>query len=259
MKLHSWISEASYEGTQAIPLVILHGLFGQSDNWMALARRWSMERGVHALDLRNHGHSPWSEEWDYPSMALDVLEYLDDRGLDRVHLLGHSMGGKVAMELATHRPDRMESLCVVDIGPKPYPIHHRTLIDAMMRLDLGQIRQRREAEEQLDIAAASTKQFLLKNLHRDPEGRYAWRFNLDVIDRKLDEVGAELPPELSFDGPSLFVRGALSDYITDADWDRIVLQFPRARLETVEGSGHWVHAEQPDAFDRVVRSFWSER
>ncbi|MBI1316226.1 alpha/beta fold hydrolase [bacterium] len=226
---------------------------------MGLARKWSAQRGVHVLDLRNHGHSPWSEEWDYPSMALDVLEYLDDRSLEQVHLLGHSMGGKVAMELATRRPHRIESLCVVDIGPKPYPIHHRTLIDAMKRLDLSQIRQRKEAEDQLDIAAASTKQFLLKNLHRDAEGRYGWRFNLDVIDRKLDEVGAELPPELLFNGPSLFVRGALSDYITDADWDRIVRQFPLAQLETVEGSGHWVHAEQPEALDRVLRAFWSGR
>jgi len=256
MKLHSWIAEN--EQSHLPPILIFHGLFGQSDNWMNLARRWGALREVHALDLRNHGHSPWSEVWDYPHMAEDVLEYIGDRGLKAVHLVGHSMGGKVAMQLAAVSPERLTSLSVVDIGPRAYPVHHRVIIDALKKLDLSAIKQRKEAEERLEISAWSTKQFLLKNLHRSEAGNYSWRFNLDVIDRQIEEVGAELPLEMGYSGACLFVRGALSDYIQDRDWERIQSQFPRARLVEVAGSGHWVHAEKPDALDEALRAFWAD-
>ncbi len=256
MKLHSWVAEAPQ--SSLAPVLVLHGLFGQSDNWMNLARRWGVHREVHALDLRNHGHSPWSQDWDYPNMAEDVREYMDDRGLENIHLLGHSMGGKAAMQLASTEPQKLISLAVVDIGPKRYPVHHRAIIDALKDLDVRKIEQRKQAEEQLAISAWSTKQFLLKNLHRNETGGYSWRFNLDVIDQKIDEVGAELPEDMGFAGPCLFVRGALSDYIVDRDWERIERQFPKAVLATVEGSGHWVHAEKPEELDRLLNSFWKE-
>lgn len=245
-------------GEDGIPLVVLHGLFGMNDNWMTLGKLWAEERAVHLVDQRNHGQSPRSDEWTYELMAQDVIEYLEDQKLDQVHLLGHSMGGKTAMCLAAERPELLKSLIIVDIGPKQYPVHHRTIVNALKSVPLDQLKSRREVDQKLEeggIPEVGVRQFLMKSLHRKKEGGFEWRFHINVIDKELDNVGQMLPEELGFEGPSLFVRGEKSGYILDDDLPGIHRQFPLMELETINNAGHWVHAEQPELLLNCIQTF----
>ena len=249
-------------GGEGPPVVILHGLFGSAENWQTIARLLAGNYHVVAVDLRNHGESPHAPEMSYAAMAADVIETIDGIGLDSVHLVGHSMGGKVAMTAAGAHPDRVRSLCVVDIAPRPYPPHHREILDAMHALEEADTRSRAEADEVLatGIPDAAVRAFLLKSVRADDEGRYRWTLNLHAITQSYDEIagwppGEGTPPgEGVFPGPTLFLRGALSDYVSEADVEAARAWFPAARLVTVEGAGHWVHAEQRSAFvQRLVR------
>jgi len=235
-------------------LLILHGLFGLSDNWAGLARSWSTHFEVHNIDLRNHGRSPWSEDWSYAFMAEDVLEYLNTKAISSAYVLGHSMGGKAAMQLAVDHPNRVEKLIVVDIGPKQYPTHHRSIVDALQSIDFSQLERRSEISDALEpkIHDLGTRQFLLKNVHRSANG-FAWRFNLDVIDAQLEEVGQCLVERDGYEAPALFIRGGKSGYILDDDLPGIHRHFPMMQLKTIQGAGHWVHAEKPkEVFDEVL-------
>jgi pimeloyl-ACP methyl ester carboxylesterase len=222
---------------------------------MTLARRFAKHHRVLLVDQRNHGKSDHVDEHTYESMADDLLEFFDERGLSDAILVGHSMGGKTAMQFAIDNPDRLSRVVVVDIGPQGYEVHHDEIIRSMQSLDLEKIRSRREAEEELAtmIEANDTRQFLLKNLHRtkDESGnpRYAWRFNLEVIANDIEEVG--LPIHGSSDLPFLFIRGDRSNYITPDQLDSIQNQFPKADLITLE-TGHWVHAEDPDGLFEAI-------
>lgn len=261
-------------GGEGPPVVILHGLFGSAENWQTIARLLASNYHVAAVDLRNHGESPHAPEMSYRDMAADVIETVDTIGFDSVHLVGHSMGGKVAMTAALRNPDRVASLCVVDIAPKPYPPHHREILDAMHALEDADTRSRAEADEVLatGIPDAAVRAFLLKSVRADDEGRYRWTLNLHAITQSYDDIagwppGEGTPPdegmppgegrppdEGRYTGPTLFLRGALSDYVTEADVEAARMRFPAARLVTVEGAGHWVHAEQRSAFvQRLVR------
>lgn len=242
------------------PLIIMHGLFGMGDNWMTLARRWADDYEVHVLDMRNHGRSPWSEEHTYQAMALDVVEYLGEKNLSLPMLLGHSMGGKVAMEFATQWPGQLSKLVVADIAPRGYPIHHREILEALMSLDLESYSSRSEADEALalHLSAPSVRQFLLKSLHRTDDKKLAFRFNLEVLNRNIGLVGEAIGADARYDGPTLFIRGGQSGYIRDEDAVLIHEHFPQARLETIEGVGHWLHAEAPEEFFRRVSGFLGE-
>jgi pimeloyl-ACP methyl ester carboxylesterase len=236
------------------PLIVLHGLFGISDNWTSLGKQLSEHFSVYLIDLRNHGQSPHSEEFSYAAMSNDLLEFIQMHQLENVLLMGHSMGGKVAMLFASQYPELLEKLIVVDIGPKPLPPHHDAILAAMLSLDLDKISSRKEADEQLasQMPDFGMRQFILKNLYWK-EDKLAWRMNLPVISRKVNNVCEALPPTASFSKPTLFIRGALSNYILDSDWDAILSQFPSAALATIPQAGHWVHAEQPKLFyDRVM-------
>jgi pimeloyl-ACP methyl ester carboxylesterase len=239
------------------PLVILHGLFGMSDNWQSFARSAAASRHIVLVDQRNHGRSPHSQEFSYPAMAQDLLELMDDLHLKHADLLGHSMGGKTVMELATLHPDRVGHLVVADIGPKAYPLHHEYLIEAMESLPLSQFKSRQEAEKLLEgkIVDAGVRQFLLKNLYWEEDSTLAWRFNLKVIKARLEEVGKPLPADRVFEGPTLFLRGGKSHYILDEDLLGLRDHFPRAVVQTIPNAGHWLHAEQPEAFYRAVVEF----
>lgn len=237
------------------PLVIMHGVFGMSDNWQTLGRRWSESYQVHMLDMRNHGRSPHSEDFSYDLMADDLVEYLDDHDISEAYILGHSMGGKVAMLFATLNEDRTSKLVVADIAPRPYPPHHQEIIEALSSLPLDSIQSRSEAEELFSISNYGIRQFLLKNLYWKSSDRLDWRFNLPVIAREINKVGEALPPQAIYQGPSLFIRGGNSDYIRDEDLEEIELHFPDCRLLTVENAGHWLHAEQPDDFYSKVTAF----
>jgi pimeloyl-ACP methyl ester carboxylesterase len=243
---------------QGQPLIILHGLFGQSDNWNSLAKQFS-EQGfeVYIVDQRNHGLSPHSDEWNYKVMSEDIFELIDDLKLQNVILLGHSMGGKTVMQFALDHENMLDKLIVADIAPKYYPLHHQIVLEALEAVDFKTTKTRREAEDILNtyITDFGTKQFLLKNIYWKENGELAWRFNLDVIIKQIENIGEATPTENSCNTPTLFIRGEKSNYILNADLDMIHELFPRSMLETISDAGHWVHAEKPKAFYDCVINF----
>ena len=238
------------------PLIILHGLFGQSDNWATLARAWSNQFRVIIIDQRNHGQSPHDAAFSYELMADDLAETLDILNLESVQLIGHSMGGKTAMFFAQKYPQRLTKLIVADIAPRAYAPHHGEIIAALKTLPLERLKDRNSADNELakGIPDFGTRQFLLKNLYRNDSGGFSWRFNLEAISAQISEVGKAMPGSI-VETPTLFVRGAKSKYITDQDQRDIAHQFTNVRFETISDAGHWLHAEQPEAFGKVVLDF----
>ncbi len=240
------------------PLVILHGLFGTLDNWSTLARRWAEHYTVILVDQRNHGRSPHAPEMDYHLMAEDLAAFLEAQWVHECHLLGHSMGGKVAMQVALTYPDLVDKLIVVDMAPRQFDRGHDDVFRALLSLDPATLTDRRSADGLLapHLADAGVRQFLLKNLARGEEGGFRWRMNLDVLYRDYEKlIGPVGRPGDRFDGPALFVRGGESNYVRDGDWPAILELFPAARLETVAGAGHWVHAAAPEALGALVEEF----
>ncbi len=238
------------------PLVILHGLFGSLDNWMTLAKKLGEHFEVFIVDARNHGQSPHSEEFNYDVMADDLYEFLMQHHIVDPIVLGHSMGGKTAMQFAMNYPNKLEKLIVADIAPKAYPVHHTVIIEGMLSLNFDVINTRKKADEQLSkfIDDSSTRQFLLKNLYWIEKERLAWRFNLPTIDKNIEIIGRGLENISTFEKPTLFIRGEKSNYITEKDYDPIRKIFVNAEIETLN-SGQWVHAEKPTEFLQILGSF----
>ena len=241
------------------PLLILHGLFGQSDNWNSLAKRFG-ENGfeVYTIDQRNHGLSPHSDEFSYSVMADDIKEFIEEHKLENVILLGHSMGGKVAMCLELKYLGILDKLIVADMSPREYEPHHATVLEALHEVDFNTITTRKEAEASLGkyISDFGTKQFLLKNIYWQDiaSNKMNWRFNLPALSHHYNEILAAVP--LGTSGiKALFIRGERSEYITDRDTPEIEKRFTNYTLETIDGAGHWVHAEKPDAFFETVMRF----
>ena len=238
------------------PLVILHGLFGTSDNWQTHAKKLGEYYRVILVDQRNHGHSPWSEDFTYEYLADDLERLIIHLGIDQFTLIGHSMGGKTAMYYSQKYPTRLEKMVIVDIGIKQYPMHHNEIIKGIKSLDLTTISSRSAAEQAMIpfVDSYGVRQFLLKNLYWVEKGKLAWRMNVDVLEREMEEILAPIP-NIEVWTPTLFLRGAMSNYILDEDWDAIEEIFPDATLETIENAGHWVHSEQPDEFIETVLGF----
>ncbi|MGB0165861.1 MAG: alpha/beta fold hydrolase [Luteibaculum sp.] len=244
------------EQGQGPPLIILHGLFGSSDNWQSLANRWQEKFRVILADARNHGRSFHSEEFDYDLMAGDLKKLMDHLNLDRAFIIGHSMGGKTLMRFAQLHSARIKAAIVADIGPKAYPPHHDEIIEAFEAVDLEHTQTRKEAEEQVKsvIDDAGVVLFLLKNLYWKEKGKLGWRMNLKVLKEKITEVTPALPDQ-QVDLPFLFVRGGKSNYILNEDWPTIKEQFVNGHLVSLKNAGHWLHAEQPDAFYQTVNAY----
>ena len=240
------------------PLVILHGFLGMSDNWKTLGSQYA-ENGfeVHLVDQRNHGKSFHSEHFNYEILAEDLSNYLNERNISKANIIGHSMGGKTAMQFACGHPERTEKLIVADIAPKFYPPHHQYIVDAISSLDLDSINSRKEADEALSqkLSDFGIRQFLLKNLYWVEKGQLAFRFNLEVLQNRMEEIGENLLSSDIFEGDTLFVRGDRSEYISDNDLPSIKTHFPKALLETVENAGHWLHAENPKQFFEHTLNF----
>lgn len=242
------------------PLIILHGLFGISDNWAALSKLWSQYFTVYAVDLRNHGQSPHSEEWNYKVMAEDIIELIGDEKLNDVTVLGHSMGGKVAMRLAIDYPMALSKMIVADIAPRQYAPNNTEVINALNKVDIDHVASRKEVEAILheDLHEEGTVQFLLKNLHwiesGSEEKKLAWRFNLNVITRNIHEVYSAVLPPLICETESLFIRGERSPYIMPEDEADIAVLFPNSKVITIPDAGHWVHADQPfPVYEEVMK------
>ena len=246
-----------------LPLILIHGLFGSASNWHGIARRLAIEHQVLVPDLRNHGHSPWVSRMDYRVMAADLAALMDDQGIVRANLVGHSMGGKVAMWLALTAPERVGSLVVADIAPRTYASRHGLLVRALTALPLHEIKDRRDADTRLAtvIQSAPVRAYLLQNMVQDQASNVAgrgwrWRLNLEVLAHSLEGIlGFPDTRDMKFLGPTLFIHGGRSDYVTGDGLPRIRALFPRATLRGIPNAGHWVHADQPDAFFNAVTGF----
>ncbi|MEL6820123.1 MAG: alpha/beta fold hydrolase [Calditrichota bacterium] len=237
------------------PLIILHGLLGSSDNWFTLGRRMSESYNVHLLDQRNHGRSPHDSDIDYRLMANDVVEYARDNGLAPAILIGHSMGGKTAMSLAANYPERVSYLVILDIAPKKYPAGaFDDIFAALQSLNLSEFQTRGEIDTALakHLPEAGLRGFLLKNIKRASEGGFGWKMNLPALATNLNKL-TDIPnlPE-PFTGPCRFVNGSNSRYVQPADHPQILQHFPNADFRTVDGAGHWVHAEKPEGFMQSI-------
>lgn len=239
------------------PLFILHGLLGASGNWHTLSRSvFSTAATVYAVDQRNHGRSPHSHRLDYPSMAADVKHLIQQHADGAATVMGHSMGGKTAMQLALSAPEVVDRLIVVDMAARSYPPRHRPLIEALQAIDPSAYDRRSAIDDALadDVPSDPIRQFLLKNLTYDGD-HYAWQMNLDAIAANYDNINAEIKADHTFEKPTLIVRGAQSDYVTDADLAHLRTLFPKAEAVTIPNAGHWVHADAPKAFSDAVMAF----
>lgn len=233
------------------PLLILHGFLGMSDNWKTLGTQFA-ENGfnVHMLDIRNHGRSFHSDDFNYEVMVQDVLDYCNENNLEKLNILGHSMGGKVAMLFATTYPEKVDRLIIADIGPKYYPKHHDAILSGLNAIDFTDKPGRGEVEEILKkyINDFGTIQFLMKNLYWKTPEQLAFRFNLPALTNNIEEVGKALPEDSIFDKNTLFLRGDKSNYIQDSDFEEIKKHFPDSEIKTIKNAGHWLHAENPKDF-----------
>jgi pimeloyl-ACP methyl ester carboxylesterase len=238
------------------PLVILHGLFGFSDNWQTHAKKLAEYYRVILIDLRNHGHSKWSDEFSYSIMVEDVKELYDSLELKKSILIGHSMGGKTAMRFTQLHENLVEKLIVVDMGVKSYPMHHNQILEGLYAVQLSPGLTRGDAEEQMkpNIESVGVRQFLLKNLYWKEKGQLAWRMNLEVLHREMPKI-LEALPETENMTQSLFIRGELSNYILSEDIPKIETFFPDSTFVSIPNAGHWVHAEQPEQFIQSVLEF----
>ncbi len=240
------------------PLIILHGFLGMSDNWKSLGDQFASDGfQVHLLDLRNHGRSFHSDEFTYELMVEDVYEYCLANNLEKINMIGHSMGGKTAMLFAVTYPERIEKLIVADIGPKFYPQHHQTILQGLNAVDFSKKPSRSEVEEIMShyITDFGTRQFLLKSLYWLEPGQLDFRFNLAVFNKKIEEIGKPLSENDAFSKPTLFIRGGKSDYILNEDFENLKKHFPNSSIETIPDVGHWLHAENPEMFYEIANSF----
>ncbi len=242
------------------PLIILHGFLGMGDNWKTLSKQFAQDGfEVHLLDQRNHGRSFHSNDFNYTLLSLDLKNYCEAQGIAKFNLLGHSMGGKVAMLFATQFPEMIDKLIIADIGTKQYPQHHQIILEGLTALESNQeaLSGRSEADAFLStyIPDLGTRLFLLKNLYWVEKGKLGLRVNLSALTTHIEEIGKALPEGAVYEGETLFLRGEKSDYILDGDEEAIKNAFAKAQLKTISNAGHWLHAENPKDFYKEVINF----
>lgn len=250
------------------PLIILHGLYGASDNWVSFAKSLAAYFRVYLPDQRNHGQSPNSEQHTYTDLRNDLVEFISDHHIVKPVLIGHSMGGKTAMFFAARFPEMIRALVVIDISPRSYDeqnelssrfLRHSDILRILSDLPVTEFKTRDDADKALmnSIRIERIRQFLLKNLTRDKEGHFIWKLNLEALGKNLNNImtGLEHEEILPHHFPVLFVKGARSDYISGSDTQLISKMFPEAQLKIIEGAGHWVHVENPDELFRIIYDF----
>jgi len=245
------------EGT---PVVILHGLLGSLDNWQTFARKLSSDFKVFTIDLRNHGRSPHSDEHSYPAMVSDLVEFFTKHHIEDAHIIGHSMGGKVAMQFAITHSEKVLKLIVVDIAPKEYGRGHDTIFDALEDVDIFRITKRDDADAMLatHIDDFAVRQFLLKNLDRNADGSFSWKMNLDGLIRNYEQINQAIHSEKPVAVSAYIIRGGKSNYVLENDLSSFQKIFPKIELITIPDAGHWVHAETPDVFYAAVHKILAD-
>ena len=241
---------------QGQPLIILHGLFGSSDNWYSLSKIFAETFKVYVVDQRNHGLSPHDDKHDYDILAEDLKEFIAVNQINQPVIIGHSMGGKAAMNFAVKNPSMLSQLIVVDIIPKAYPVHHDSILKGLKAIQLDQLESRGQADRILSEfeSDASVRQFLLKNLARGEDQQFEWRINIPVLEKNIEAMGAAIDAKGKFTGPTLFIIGSKSNYFESGDEDLVKKYFPAAKIEKLE-AGHWVQAEKPKEFTKTVFDF----
>lgn len=239
------------------PLLVFHGLFGMLDNWGSFGKEMGEFFPVHLIDLRNHGKSFHSPEMSHDDLAHDILHYMEFHNLQKVNLLGHSLGGKAVMQFAIKYPIKLEKLIVVDISPKAYPPHHQGIIKALESVNFDDVKSRGDVEEILSeyIPEKSVIYFLAKSLYWTDQKKLAWRFNLKTLAEKYTEFVSNAIKFGIFTGETLFIAGAKSNYILPQDEFLIKQQFPNSSVVSIKNAGHWVQAENPTDFNEVVKNF----
>jgi pimeloyl-ACP methyl ester carboxylesterase len=258
MKLYYRIlgNENDENGLKKKPLFILHGLFGSSDNWQTLAKKFAERYVVYLVDQRNHGHSPHDENFDYDYMADDFYTLLSDLGLSKINVIGHSMGGKTVINFAVKHADLLDKMIIVDISHKKYPMHHEQILKGLNAIDLTQVKTRGNADKTISkyVAEIGVRQFLLKNLYWIEKGQLGWRINIPVLSREIHKIIDAIEFD-TIDVDTLFIRGGRSNYILESDYNEIYKKFTQAEIYSIEESGHWVHAEAPVEFYSAVVDF----
>ncbi|MDC8831219.1 alpha/beta fold hydrolase [Alteromonas sp. chi3] len=236
-------------------VVLIHGLFGNLDNLAVLRRALQNDFNVLAIDLPDHGESPWVETFTQAGCVNALYELLAQQSISKCHLIGHSLGGKVAMKMALHHPGIISSLIVLDIAPTSYQPSHQGVFAGLKKVDLSSISSRKEADNvmQTEIKIAGVRQFLLKSLYQDTQGHWQWRFNVAGLEKDYVNISSfETSQDQQFAGPVTFIKGGESDYITREHQSTIAQLFPAAKAKIVEGVGHWLHAEKPQVVNKLV-------
>jgi esterase len=248
------------EQGQGRPMIIQHGLFGSSDNWLTISKTFAENFHVYLLDARNHGRSPWSEVHTYEAMSADLLEFIQEHKIENPVIIGHSMGGKMLMRFIADHPEFNAQYVVADISPRYYTRHHDEILAGLNALDLPNLPSRQDADTQLStyVSGIGERQFLLKNLYKKEDGSFAWRANLDVLTRDIENIGEALGDGAAITRPVLFLRGERSNYIREEDEKLIRERFKNVRIETIYGAGHWIQAEKPVEFAEAVLKFVKE-
>lgn len=240
-------------------VIILHGLFGQSDNWVTIGRKIADQFHVYIPDLRNHGQSPHASIHSFTAMVDDLNEFIEKHAIEEPIIIGHSMGGKLAMSYALENPGSVKKLVVIDISPREYPERsiHTQVISQMLEIDLEVFKTRQEVELQLKnkLTDERVRMFILKNLYFKLHGKLAWRLNLPVINQSINNLFEGIHNNSHFRKPSLFIRGGKSDYITDIDIPLIMNLFPKADIKTIPHATHWVHADAPNELCYLLSAF----
>lgn len=239
------------------PIIIMHGLFGMLDNWQTIAKKLAEDYLVYIVDLRDHGKSEHTQEFNYELLAQDIAEFLESEWIHEAYILGHSMGGKTALQLVKDYPSIIEKLIVVDIGIKAYKGGHENILKALKSVPISEVKSRKEVELHLSeyISEPGIRLFLMKNLMRNKEGGYRWKMNLNLLIKHYQEILRGITFDDIVETPTLFIRGGNSNYIIDEDIDTLKSYFEDIKIETIANAGHWVHAEKPNELLATVRSF----
>jgi esterase len=242
---------------QGAPIIILHGLFGTLDNWQTIAKQLADHHSVYILDQRNHGRSPHSPIMNYHVMVEDLRHFMESHWIHRAYMVGHSMGGKTAMNFALEHPDMVEKLIVVDIAPGRYIGMHHAIFEGLKLLESGDFSDRNDADHKLHdlIPHRTVRQFLLKNLTRNKSGAFELKLNLPVLEKNYQNLLERVVSSHVFEKPTLFIRGSDSTHVLAKDEPDIHALFPNSVVETVRGAGHWVHHDKPQELVKLVREF----